>query len=210
MSLDIISYGEASRADRMLKSTKKKLGADMLENHDSSLAFSTLKERVDALTLKVTSRYRLTDELALQNAINILKAHQQLSLIEELDYHNGDSMVFDDLTDLSGIDIATSNLYTHNAVSHSIQLNHNDAVIETINEVVNPVLNKVIYSIGADADIKVFVSRKRQSGSNVWIELNAHEGIYTFKDSDITENDIRFRFEGIAGSKIHFLGWVIA
>lgn len=210
MSLDIISYGEASRADRMLKNTKKKLGVDMLENHDGSLAFNTLKERVDALTLKVTNRYRLTDELALQNAINILKAHQQLSLIEELDYHNGDSMVFDDLTDLSGIDTVASDLYTHNVASHLIQLSHNDAVIETINEVANPTLNKVIYSIGADPAVKVFVSRKREGGSNVWIELGVHEGVYTFKDSDITENDIRFRFEGVVGSKIHFLGWVIA
>lgn len=210
MTLDIISYGEASRADRMLKNTQKKLGEDMLKHSDEIQMFNNLKERVDNVTEKVTSRYRLTDELAKQNAMNILKAQVQLSLIENLQRVQGDSLIFDDLIDLSGVDVLASSGYTHSSATDNIRISDANGEIILIDETVDATRRMLIYNFGGTANMQVYVSRKTVSSNKEWVKLPSSEGVYQFKEADINEGKIRFMIKGPVGTTLNYYGWVIA
>lgn len=212
MALDMISYGEANKASRMLKSTQAKMGADVKYYYDNSKEFEHVQERVDALTEKVIAHYKLTDDLAIQNSLNMIKANQKMNLTEQLIRLSGDSMVFDDLVDLSGIDADLSSQYTHTVSSHWITSTHNDCVVTTIPERVDMTRRNLLFIVDADSGVESFVTHQKvQDGvAVIWRKLEASEGRFIFKLSDITSDEIRFQFKIPNGKRLYYYGWVMA
>ena len=210
MSLDILSYGEASKAKRMLTSAEKKIGSNAKDYYDGSKTFNTVKERVDSLTDQVIAHYKLTDDLAIQNAINIMKAHARLDLLENMIRFEGDSFLFDDLADQSGIDTSRS---AYNFASSIITGIGKEVITVPFAKLIAE--QNLIYCVDAEAGVEVYVTHEaiKQDGDGndipvTWRELKQREGRYIFKAEDLVDAEMRMKFVIPSGKKVYSYGWV--
>lgn len=123
--MDIISYGAASKVSKEEKHTR----SDVLGEGVTS-SFSTVEERIDNIGEKIGNVTKQADNLIIQNAVNIMKSHAKLNAIAQTKKYEMHNMIFDDLLDLSGIDIENSRNYSHDPVLGVITAN-SDCVIQT-------------------------------------------------------------------------------
>lgn len=138
--MDITSFSIASKAANNLKKIKN----DMGNNVTSS--YATVKERLDQVEKDIEAAYKLTDDVVVQNAINIAKAEAKLNAIAKAAQFDFEQMIFDDLFDSSGIDTTFSKDYSHDSTNGTIKASSNQCEIITNQIDINNASNLIIVS----------------------------------------------------------------
>lgn len=139
--MEITSFGLASKAASDLKRIRK----DMGNNVTSS--YANVKERLDQVEKDIEAAYKLTDEIIVNNAINIAKAEAKINTIANATKFDFEQMIFDDLFDLTNIDM-TTNSPKHDSYYGWISLERGESVI-TKDIVFNKPVTKVLITMGS-------------------------------------------------------------
>lgn len=138
--MEITSFGLASKAASDLKRIRK----DMGNNVTSS--YANVKERLDQVEKDIEAAYKLTDEIIVNNAINIAKAEAKINTIANATKFDFEQMIFDDLFDSSGIDTTLSKDYSHDSTNGTIKASSNQCEIITNQIDINNASNLIIVS----------------------------------------------------------------
>ncbi len=144
--MDIISYSVASKVVKKEEQTRHEVLGEGVQGK-----FYNTKERIDSIEEEIESVNKMANKLIIQDSVNIMKAHAKLNAIARSMKYNMHNMVFDDLLDLSGIDINKSSGYTHNAVNGEITADE-ECIIETKEEIANKVPSKVVLTVDGIED----------------------------------------------------------
>lgn len=172
--MDIISYGVASTATKKERYTRLDvLGEDVKGN------FSSMKKRIDNIDRKIGVAVKQADKLIIQNAINIMKANDKLNAVAQSKKYYMEDMFFDDLLDDSGIDLAKSQDFTHDAALGLISSTSDECIIQTTEEHLLEVPKKLLLSLGVDSG-KVLAEASRDGGKK-W-EVITPDTLFYFKD----------------------------
>lgn len=156
--MDIVSYSAASKVSKDEKYTRH----DVLGENVAG-AYQSMKERIDAIDNSIKNVTKQADKLIIQNAVNIMKANAKLNAIAKSKKYNMHQMIFDDLLDLSGIDLDKSSGYTHNALEGYIE----GGTIITNTEEVDIIPKKAI--LIPEESIKEFAIKF--NGTNQYIQI---------------------------------------
>ena len=113
--MEITSFGLASKAANDLKSIRRDMGSGVTGTYPN------VKARLDQVEKDIEMAYKLTDEVIINNALNISKALAKINAISKSYVYYLEQMIFDDLYDLSGIDLSLSSNYSHNYTAGTIQ-----------------------------------------------------------------------------------------
>lgn len=132
--MDIISYGAAGKAAKQKKTTQTLLGSGVTGS------YTNVKLRIDEIQKDVEAITSEADKLIVQDAINIMKANAKLNAIAKNMKYKMHNMVFDDLLDLSGIDVEKSSGYSHDELAGIIS----NGTIVTLPEIADSVPAKAI------------------------------------------------------------------
>jgi len=141
-SMDIISYGIASKAAKQEQFTRNDVLGIGVEG-----SYSNVKTRIDNLEKAIQGVVAQADKLIVNDAINIMKAHAKLNAVAKSMKYKMYNMIFDDLLDLSGIDTSKSSGYIHDAANGLIKSANENYVIETQTEVTEIIPKKAILTI---------------------------------------------------------------
>lgn len=173
--MDIISYSAASKVSNEEKYTRY----DVL-GEDIRKSFPTLKKRIDEIDKNIGKVTEQADRLIIQNAINIMKAHAKLNTIAKSKKYHMHDMIFDDLLDLSGIDVSKSKNYTHDAVIGSIKAEEDCIIYLNVIET-EFIPSKAIFYINLNHEEhgRYYISR---DGGNTW-EAIKQETLFYFSES---------------------------
>lgn len=107
-----------------------------------------VKTRIDSLENGIENVNELANQLIVQDAINIMKAHAKLNAIAKTTKYKMHNMFFDDLLDLSGIDTTKSSGYTHDATLGLLKASgSNNYIIETKTEFADSIPSKAILTV---------------------------------------------------------------
>lgn len=133
--MDIISLGAATKAAMEESKTRKQtLEVGVKGTHDN------VAKRLEALEMAYGNSVKKANDLIIKDAVNIMKAHARLNVVAQSKKYKMENMIFDDLLDLSGIDLTKSKDYSFNATLGSIS----EGSIVTKTEEVNVNIEKVI------------------------------------------------------------------
>lgn len=113
--MEITSFGLASKAANDLKSIRRDMGSGVTGTYPN------VKARLDQVEKDIEMAYKLTDEVIINNAINISKAESKINAYAKSMQFQMEQMIFDDLYDLSGIDLSLSSSYSHNYTAGTVQ-----------------------------------------------------------------------------------------
>lgn len=133
--MDIISLGAATKAGMEENKTRKQtleLGVNG--------AHASVAKRLEMLETSYLSGVKKANELIVKDTINIMKAHARLNAIAISKKYRMESMIFDDLLDLSGIDTEKSIGYVHDSILGELS----GQSIETKNEVTDKPANYLV------------------------------------------------------------------
>ena len=140
--MDIISYGIASKAAKQEQYTRNDVLGIGVEG-----SYPHVKARIDNLEKAIQGVVAQADKLIVNDAINIMKAHAKLNAVAKSMKYKMYNMIFDDLLDLSGIDVARSSGYTHDPTVGYIQGDSSSCVVETTIETADAVPSKVVLTV---------------------------------------------------------------
>lgn len=146
--MDIISNGLASKMAQAEKNTRNNVLGSGIEG-----TFPHTRERIDAIENAIQKVNAQANQLIVNDAINIMKAHAKFNSVAKSVKYKMQNMIFDDLLDLSGIDTMKSTGYTHDAVNGLLTAGTN-CVIETKEEVADAVPSKVILTVEESLNIQ--------------------------------------------------------
>ena len=147
--MDIISYGIASKAAKQEQFTRNDVLGIGVEG-----SYSNVKTRIDNLEKAIQGVVAQADKLIVNDAINIMKAHAKLNAVAKSMKYKMYNMIFDDLLDLSGIDVAKSSGYVHDATNGLLKSAGGNYVIETKEEIADTIPTKAILTVEEDINSK--------------------------------------------------------
>ncbi|MCU5501827.1 discoidin domain-containing protein [Bacillus cereus] len=136
--MDTISYGIANKTKDAESSLRNQTLSSGVEGN-----FINVKERIDNLEKYLEGLSLRANQLIIHDAVNIMKAHAKLNSIAKTIKYKMQNMIFDDLLDLSGIDVEKSIGYVHDAQNGTLETTE-ESVIETITETLSHVPSQVI------------------------------------------------------------------
>lgn len=139
--MDIIPYGIASKATKQEQYTRNDVLGIGVEG-----TYPHVKARIDNLEKAIQGVVAQADKLIVNDAINIMKAHAKLNAVAKSMKYKMYNMIFDDLLDLSGIDVVNSSGYTHDSVNGTLKasVSNSPFVIETKTEDLGIIPTKAI------------------------------------------------------------------
>ncbi|MBJ7935649.1 discoidin domain-containing protein [Bacillus thuringiensis] len=136
--MDTISYGIANKTKDAESSLRNQTLSSGVEGN-----FINVKERIDNLEKYLEGLSLRANQLIIHDAVNIMKAHAKLNSIAKTIKYNMQNMIFDDLLDLSGIDVEKSTGYAHVPQNGTITTTE-ESVIETITETLSHTPSQVM------------------------------------------------------------------
>ncbi|PGV22908.1 hypothetical protein [Bacillus cereus] len=136
--MDTISYGIANKTKDAESSLRNQTLSSGVEGN-----FINVKERIDSLEKYLEGLSLRANQLIIHDAVNIMKAHAKLNSIAKTIKYNMQNMIFDDLLDLSGIDVEKSTGYAHDPQNGTITTTE-ESVIETITETLSHAPSQVM------------------------------------------------------------------
>jgi hypothetical protein len=139
--MDIISYGIANKAGSSEKETRNETLAPGVQGR-----YKSVKERIESLERALEGLTLKANKLIVNDTVNIMKANAKLNAVAGSMRYQMENMIFDDLLDLSGIDIENSQGYTHDVSEGSLIAGLNSTII-TKEEIVDSSPEKVILSV---------------------------------------------------------------
>lgn len=136
--MDTISYGIANKTKDAESNLRNQTLSAGVEGN-----FINVKERIDNLEKYLEGLSLRANQLIVHDAVNIMKAHAKLNSIAKTTKYNMQNMIFDDLLDLSGIDVEKSTGYAHDAQNGTLTTTE-ESVIETITETLSHTPSQVM------------------------------------------------------------------
>ncbi len=143
MALDVNSYGIANQSNVKQKTIPVNVLGTGVESQ-----YRNVKERIDSVEEFIFGSIEMANTLIIKDAINIMKANAKLNVIIQSKKYKMANMIFDDLLDLSGINITKSNNYQHDSVLGIIKsVNTDRYIITTLNELSDTLITNIILTV---------------------------------------------------------------
>jgi hypothetical protein len=114
--MDVIALGKAKKAKAAIQKLNERLGDGVADVHD------TVKVRLEELEKQAPSEIlnkRLSD-MERHTHINMNKHNLRISMITKQNRYKMNHLIFDDLSDLSGVNTSKSTGILHSAANHTI------------------------------------------------------------------------------------------
>lgn len=192
--MDIISYGLASKIAKQEKDTRENVLATGVEG-----SHPHVRERIDKLEEGVQGVVAQTDQLAVQDAVNIMKANAKLNAIAKTTKYKMHNMIFDDLLDLSGIDTPQSSGYAHDAATGEMTAAAAGGIIVTKAETAAAIPTKAILSVEESGSGVYHLSR---DNGVTWEEITPDTLFYFHDRISPPGKDLRLKAELPSGTKL--------
>ncbi|MBU5262138.1 hypothetical protein [Bacillus atrophaeus] len=171
--MDIISYSAGSKASSLEKRIRNKTLGKGIEGK-----YLNIDERIKYIEKVVDGLNSKANQLILNDAINIMKAHAKLNTIAKTTRYRMQNMIFDDFIDVSGIDKSKSYGYFHSSGMGYIRPSGSSCIVETITEATETTPSKAILTVeesGPTQPSSYFVSR--DNGAN-WEKIMPDQLFY--------------------------------
>jgi len=192
--MDILSYGTASKADQEENKTRSDILGEGVEG-----SFSSMKERIDHIEQGIQGVTKQADKLIIQNAVNIMKSHAKLNAVAQSKKYRMYDMIFDDLLDLSGIDIVKSKNYIHDATLGEITAKEN-CVIETVQEYLDAIPNRILFTLEIIGGSGLYYISRDNGGH--WESIQPNTLFYFHDHISPLDNKLKIKMELPAGTKL--------
>lgn len=206
MILDIISYSAASKVAKQEKKTRENILGIGVQG--SSL---DVKARIDSLENGIEKVNELANQLIVQDAINIMKAHAKLNAIAKTTKYKMHNMFFDDLLDLTGIDTTKSTGYAHDATLGLLKSSGSKSyVIETKTELTDIIPTRIVLTTEENTGTHQGVYFISRDNGGTWQTISPNTLFYFDDNVGIKDKKVRLRVELPASTQLlnYALTWV--